>query len=64
MSVKQLEIIPWVKFNSPGIKEDLEKLATQCSSKMQFLREVKEKYDLSMSDADVVATKFFKKEVQ
>lgn len=61
--MKQIEIIPWVKFNNPGVKEDLEKLANQCSSKMQFLREVKDKYDLSISDAGVVADKFFKKEV-
>lgn len=61
--MSKIVIIPWVKFNSAGIKEEVEKMATQHSSKMSFLRELKEKYDLTLSDAEVVATKFFKKEV-
>lgn len=61
--MKQLEIIPWVKFNSPGIKDELDKLAEECSTKMEFLSKVKDKYELSITDARVVADKFFKKEV-
>lgn len=41
MSVKVIEIIPWVKFNKPGVKEELEKLSSSCTSKMDFLSHVK-----------------------
>lgn len=63
MSVKVIEIIPWVKFNKPGVKKELEKLSSSCTSKMDFLSHVKDKYELSITDAKTVADKFFKKEV-
>lgn len=63
MSVKVIEIIPWVKFNKLGVKEELEKLSSSCTSKMDFLSHVKDKYELSITDAKTVADKFFKKEV-
>lgn len=63
MSVKVIEIIPWVKFNKSGVKEELEKLSSSCTSKMDFLSHVKDKYELSITDAKTVADKFFKKEV-
>lgn len=61
--MSKIEIIPWVKFNEPGIKQELEKLVEESTSKMDFLSKVKEKYQLSLTDAKVVADKFFKKEV-
>lgn len=63
MPIKTIEIVPWVKFNAPGTKDELETLAKSCTSKMDFLSQVKDKYELSLSDAKVVADKFFKKEI-
>ena len=37
MSVKKIEIVPWVKFNAQGVKDELEALAQSCISKMDFL---------------------------
>ena len=62
MSVKKIEIVPWVKFNAQGVKDELEALAQSCISKMDFLSHVKDKYELSITDAKTVADKFFKKE--
>ena len=62
MSVKKIEIVPWVKFNAQGVKDELEALAQSCTSKMDFLSHVKDKYELSITDAKTVADKFFKKE--
>ena len=62
MSVKKIEIVHWVKFNAKGVKDELEALAQSCISKMDFLSQIKDKYELSLSDAKVVADKFFKKE--
>lgn len=63
MPIKTIEIVPWVKFNAPGTKDELETLVKSCTSKMDFLSQVKDKYELSLSDAKVVADKFFKKEI-
>ena len=46
-----------------GQDEELEKLSSSCTSKMDFLSHVKDKYELSITDAKTVADKFFKKEV-
>lgn len=56
-----IEVIPWVKFNKPGIKEDVEQMVESCASKMDFVSKVKIKYDLSLADANVVANKFYQK---
>lgn len=61
--MNKIEIIPWVKFNDSGVKQEIEKLAKKSTSKMDFLSRVKDQYNLSLSDAKIVADKFFKKEV-
>lgn len=58
----KIEVIPWVKFNEPGAKEELEKLCASCNSKVEFLTLVRKNYNLSSIDAKTVADKFFKKE--
>lgn len=58
--MNKIEIIPWVKFNDPGVKQEIEKLAEKSTSKMDFLSRVKDQYNLSLSDAKIVADKFFK----
>ena len=62
MSVKKIEIVPWVKFNAQEVKDELEALAKSCISKMYFLSKINDKNELSLSDEKVVADKFFKKE--
>lgn len=63
MPISKIEIVPWVKFNEPGVKQEVEELAKNSSSKMDFLRQIKNNYNLSLTDANVVVDKFFKKEV-
>ena len=46
--MKDIEIVQWVKFNS--------------NSKMDFLRAVRDKYKLTLADADVVANNFYQKD--
>lgn len=58
----KIEVIPWVKFNDPGAKKELENLCNSCSSKVEFLTLIRKNYDLSSIDAKTVADKFFKKE--
>ena len=59
--MKDIEIVQWVKFNNPNMKEEIKQLVNNCTSKMEFLRAVRDKYKLSLADADVVANNFFKK---
>lgn len=61
--MNKIEIIPWVKFNELGVKEEIESLVEKSKTKMDFLLKIKEIYKLSISDAKIVADKFFKKEV-
>lgn len=39
--MNKIEIIPWVKFNDSGVKQEIEKLAEKSTSKMDFLSRVK-----------------------
>lgn len=59
--MKDIEIVQWVKFNKPGIREEIKELADKCNTKMDFLRSIKDKYNLNIVDANVVANNFFKK---
>ena len=43
--MNKIEIIPWVKFNDPGVKQEIEKLAEKSTSKMDFLSRVKDQYN-------------------
>lgn len=55
-----IEIVQWVKFNQEGLREEIKQLAKECPTKMEFLREVKAKYNLTLQDANVVVNKFYK----
>ena len=63
MPVNDIEIVSWVKFNKPGIKKEVEKLAKESTTKMQFVSAVKEKFNIGITDASIVSDNFFKKEV-
>lgn len=58
---KPIEIIPWVYFNDSDVKEIVKNLAKNASSVMDFAGTIREQFDLSLSDAMVVAKKFFNK---
>lgn len=59
--MKDIEIVQWVKFNKPGIIKEIKELAKSSNSKMDFLRAVRDKYKLTLADADVVANNFYQK---
>lgn len=59
--MKDIEIIQWVKFNKPNLRQEIKQLAQKCDTKMEFVRTVKDKYKLSITDANTVADNFFKK---
>lgn len=59
--MKDIEIVQWVKFNKPEIIKEIKELAKSSNSKMDFLRAVRDKYKLTLADADVVANNFYQK---
>lgn len=59
--MKDIEIIQWVKFHKEGLINEVRELAKQANTRMDFIRALKERYNLSISDADVVATNFYQK---
>lgn len=60
--MKDIEIIQWVKFNKAGLIQEVKELAKNSNSKMDFLRAVRDKYKLTLADADVVANNFYQKD--
>lgn len=63
MNEKSIEIVQWVKFNKPGLKEEVIALSKQCETLMDYVRSLRTKYGLDLSDCKIIADKFFKKEV-
>ena len=59
--MKDIEIVQWVKFNKAGLIQEVKELAKNSNSKMDFLRAVRDKYKLTLADADVVANNFYQK---
>lgn len=60
--MKDIEIVQWVKFNKAGLIQEVKELAKNSNSKMNFLRAVRDKYKLTLADADVVANNFYQKD--
>ena len=60
--MKDIEIVQWVKFNKQGLMQEVKELAKNSNSKMDFLRTVRDKYKLTLADADVVANNFYQKD--
>lgn len=60
--MKDIEIVQWVKFNKQGLMQEVKELAKNSNSKMDFLRAVRDKYKLTLADADVVANNFYQKD--
>lgn len=59
---KEIEIVSWVKFNGKNTKLKVLKIADKCSSKMEFVKKIKDTFDIPLSDANVVANRFYNKE--
>lgn len=55
----EIEIVPWVKFNSAGTKKKVEEMAKSCKTKVEFISQVRETFKLSIMDAKTVADKFY-----
>lgn len=60
--MKDIEIVQWVKFNKQGLIQEVKELAKNSNSKMDFLRAVRDKYKLTLADADIVANNFYQKD--
>ena len=60
--MKDIEIVQWVKFHKEGLINEVKELAKQANTRMDFIRALKERYNLSISDADVVANNFYQKD--
>lgn len=60
--MKDIEIVQWVKFHKEGLINEVRELAKNANTRMDFIRALKERYNLSISDADVVATNFYQKD--
>lgn len=58
--MKDIEIISWVKFNKPGLKEKVEEIAKQSDSEIRFIQNLRDTFDISLADAKEVANKFYK----
>lgn len=56
-----IEIIKWVKFNAPNVKEEVLELAANSSSKISFALELQKKFGLDQNASIIVASQFFKK---
>lgn len=60
--MKDIEIVQWVKFHKEGLMQEVKNIAKECNTRMDFIRALKEKYKLSITDADVVANNFYQKD--
>lgn len=56
-----IEIVPWIVFNKPGVKDQVEEMAKKASSTMSFAGDIRNTFGLSLSESTVVAKKFYKK---
>lgn len=56
-----IEIVPWVFFNTPEAKKEVLIMAKNADSMMNLASELKTKFKMSLSDASIVAKKFYKK---
>lgn len=57
----EIEIIPWVYFNTPEAKASVIALSETSESIMDLAGKVKATFKLSLNEATIVAKKFYKK---
>ena len=57
---KDIEIVQWIKFNSPDAKKEVEKLIKISNNKMEFVSKLTS-LGISIVKAMVIAENFYKK---
>lgn len=62
MEEKEIEIISWVKFNKPDTKKKVLQTAAECPDKMEFVKQIRNIFNIPLSDANEVANRFYKKQ--
>lgn len=54
------ETVTWVKFNRPGLKEEVIKLGEQSTDIDDFRNKLRQKYNIDLSTAYTLSKKFYK----
>ena len=54
------ETVTWVKFNRPGLKEEVIKLGEQSTDIDNFRNKLRQKYNIDLSMAYTLSKKFYK----
>lgn len=58
------ETVTWVKFNKPGLKEEVVKLGEQSNDIDDFRDKLRQKYNIDLSMAYTLSKKFYKPKEQ
>ena len=58
------ETVTWVKFNKPGLKEEVVKLGEQSNDIDDFRDKLRQKYNIDLSTAYTLSRKFYKPKEQ
>ena len=58
------ETVTWVKFNKPGLKEEVVKLGEQSNDIDDFRDKLRQKYNIDLSMAYTLSRKFYKPKEQ
>ena len=55
------EIVTWVKFNKPGLKEEVLEIGKTCKDSFEFKEKLQEKYQIDALTAMTIVKNFYKK---
>lgn len=58
------ETVTWVKFNKPGLKEEVVELGKQSNNVDDFRDKLRQKYNIDLSMAYTLSRKFYKPKEQ
>ena len=58
------ETVTWVKFNKPGLKEEVVELGKQSNDIDDFRDKLRQKYNIDLSMAYTLSRKFYKPKEQ
>lgn len=53
------ETVTWIKFNKPGLKEEVVKLGNECIDVDDFRDKLRQKYNIDLSMAYTLSRKFY-----
>lgn len=54
------ETVTWIKFNKPGLKEEVVKLGEQSRDEDDFRDKLRQKYNIDLAMAYTLSKKFYK----